>query len=146
MCAELIDRAGPITFVHLSERIARAHGFQRTGSEIKKQIWAAVGRQRQSTKAPDGAVTFWPEHLAPTSHLPYRGDVVAGESRPWQSTPYVEKLGLAIGLVASCRPEIRLTEMAKRVGVLRLRTKTRDELVELLESAAGMTNSTTEDE
>ena len=138
VCLEQIDRLGPITFVHLSERIARAHGFQRTGSEIKKQIWAAVGRQRQSTKAPDGAVTFWPEHLRPSSHVPYRGDVVAGESRPWHSTPYVEKLGLAVDIVASYPAENRMSEMARRVGVMRLRTKTRDEIIELLESASGM--------
>ncbi|MFN9944142.1 MAG: DUF3320 domain-containing protein, partial [bacterium] len=49
ICVDIIDMMGPITFVHLAEKVARAHGFQRTGSEIKKRVWAAVGRQRKNT-------------------------------------------------------------------------------------------------
>jgi very-short-patch-repair endonuclease len=141
VCLEVIDRLGPITFVHLAERVARAHGFQRTGSEIKKRVWAAVGGKRKSTRAPDGSNTFWPQHFEPMTHLPYRGDVVAGEPRPWSVVPYAERLGLAVEIAASTAPEARVTEMARRIGVGRLRAKTRDELIELLESAAGMLQS-----
>lgn len=141
LCTGMIDRAGPITFVHLAERIARAHGFQRTGSEIKKRVWAAVGRQRKNSAAPDGAKTFWPEHEPPVSHRPFRGQIVDGVARPWESTPYAEKLGLAVEIARSQASENRLGAMARRLGLARLRTKTRDELVELLESAAAILES-----
>ena len=138
LCIGLIDRAGPITFVHLAEQIARTHGFQRTGSEIKKRVWLAVGRNRAATKAPDGSVTFWPEGVQPVGHYDYRGSLIAGYDRPWQSTPYVEKLGLAVEIVRTCSTELRVQEMSRRVGFGRLRAKTRDELLELLESASAM--------
>ena len=138
LCLEIIDRLGPITFAHLAERVARAHGFQRTGSEIKKRVWSAVGRQRKATRAPNGTSTLWPLGQEPTPLVAYRGEVVAGEPRPWVFVPYVERLGLAADVVGTTPAELRLTELARRLGVGRLRAKTRDELVELLESAAGM--------
>lgn len=141
VCLELIDSFGPITFVDLAERIARQHGFLRTGSEIKKRVWAAVGRQRRTSKAPDGAVTFWPAHMDPSAFVPYRGSVVAGVERPWHSVPYVERLGLAMDVVRSVPDAARVAEFARRIGVGRLRAKTRDELIELLESAVAIESS-----
>lgn len=135
ICLDIIDKAGPITFVHLAEKVARAHGFQRTGSEIKKRVWAAVGRQRKNTRAPDGSSTFWPQDMEPNAHIPYRGEVVGGESRPWSVAPYAEQLGLAVEILQAIPSGERVTEMARRIGIGRLRAKTRDELVELLESA-----------
>jgi len=138
ICVEMIDRSGPITFVHLAERVARAHGFQRTGGEIKKRVWAAVGRQRRTSKAPDGSVTFWPDAVAPATLVLHRGTRVGGDDRPWSVTPYVEKLGLAMEVVASTPASGRVVEMARRLGVGRLSAKTRDEFIELLESASAM--------
>lgn len=140
ICLEIIDVTGPITFVHLAEKVARAHGFQRTGSEIKKRVWAAVGRQRRNTRAPDGSNTFWPQGVEPMAHIPYRGEVIGGESRPWSAAPYVERLGLAVTIVRSIPPGERVAEMARRIGIGRLRAKTRDELSELLESAEASKN------
>jgi very-short-patch-repair endonuclease len=141
ICVELIDQVGPITFVHLAERIARAHGFQRTGSEIKKRVWSAVGRHRKSTRAPDGSSIFWPRDVEPTAYVPYRGDVVAGDARLWSAVPYVERLGLAVEIAGQYEPAARLSAMAQRIGIGRLGPKIRDELVELLESAAGLLES-----
>ena len=138
LCLEIIDRVGPITFAHLAERVARAHGFQRTGSEIKKRVWSAVGRQRKATRAPDGTSTLWPLGQEPLALVAYRGTVVEGELRPWAFVPYVERIGLALDVVRTTPAELRLAELAKRLGVGRLRARTRDELVELLESAASM--------
>jgi hypothetical protein len=75
------------------------------------------------------------------AHISFRGDVVAGEPRPWSDAPYVERLGLAVDVVRTTPAAQRLTLMAQRIGLGRLRTKTRDELIELLESAEGMVGS-----
>jgi very-short-patch-repair endonuclease len=136
-CIALIDRAGPITFVYLAEKMA--HAREVTGGELKKRVWAAVGNRRRTSRAPSGAVTFWPEGSTPSSHVPYRGDVVAGETRSWQATPYAEKLGLALEIVkAEPLPPKRVAAMTQRIGAQRLRAREQSELEELLESAAGM--------
>lgn len=55
--------------------------------------------------------------------------------------PYVERLGLAMDVVRSVPDAARVAEFARRIGVGRLRAKTRDELIELLESAVAIESS-----
>lgn len=134
--AELIDSFGPVTFRHLSEMIARAHGFQRTGSQIKKQVWAAITKLRRSSKSPNGETVFWPHGHDPKEALQFRGLVVNGEKRTWQDVPYPEKFGLAIDIIQSTVGHDRAGEMAVRIGLGRLRQVTREELQALLETAS----------
>jgi very-short-patch-repair endonuclease len=54
MAAAIIDAEGPITFKRLSDRIARDHGFQRTGKQISSRVWAACQRLRRQVATPDG--------------------------------------------------------------------------------------------
>src|SRR5690606_41038005 len=61
MAATIIDGEGPITFKRLTDRIARAHGFQRTGRQISSTVWAACRRLRRYASTPDGHKVFWPE-------------------------------------------------------------------------------------
>src|SRR5690606_7785334 len=44
LSGQIIDNLGPVTFRALSTKIARLHGFNRTGSQIKKQVWAAISK------------------------------------------------------------------------------------------------------
>ena len=84
MAVAIIDAEGPVTFQALCVRIARAHGFQRTGREIVATIRAALRRQRRMTATPDGEVC-WPEGMAPAKvdRLPRRcGARLEGRSPP----------------------------------------------------------------
>ncbi len=72
-----------ITFKHLSEKIARAHGFQRTGPQIKSIIWKAISKARNSIKSKDGHTILWPEGMPPQQLLEYRGLIVNGQQRSW---------------------------------------------------------------
>ena len=92
---EQIDTDGPITFRHLSTKLARAHGFQRTGSAIRSQVWAAVSNLRRSTNAPNGEIIFWPDGSEPKTIIPFRGVTDGDDGRSWHDVPYPEKLGLA---------------------------------------------------
>ncbi len=136
--SELIDTHGPITFQHLSEKLARAHGFQRTGSQIKKQVWAAVSKARRSTRTPKGETVFWPDGAQPSLAVPFRGLTVADEERSWHDVPYPEKLGLAFASLDSGRNPDEAAAMAAKIGLARLRQKTRKELEALLETARVM--------
>lgn len=131
---ELIDKVGPVTFRHLTGIIARAHGFRRTGSQIKKHVWAAVRRAQQS-KAPNGEVIFWPNGAKPAEAIPFRGLKVEGEERTWWDVPYPEQLGLAIDTIKSCGSRDVVAAMAACIGFARLKQKTREELQTLIDAA-----------
>src|SRR3546814_8480854 len=47
----IIDAEGPVTFDYLATRIARAHGFKRTGGQIRRQVQPAdLPADRKSTR------------------------------------------------------------------------------------------------
>ena len=132
---EIVDEMGPITFRHLSESVARAHGFQRTGSQIKKQVWSAVSKYRRSSRAPNGEVIFWPRGSQPAAAVAFRGSELNGEHRDWQHVPYPEKLGLALQTIGSRSSGDLAGAMASKIGLSRLKQSTRDELEALLDEA-----------
>ena len=88
LSAAIIDEAGPITFKHLSEIIARQHGFQRTGRQIKSQVWAAAKDARKHTADPDGQKVFWPEGAEPADIVSFRGLAPGGHERGWRDVPH----------------------------------------------------------
>ena len=135
IATQLIDRHGPVTFRHLSEIIARKHGFLRTGSQIKRQVWAAIGKTRRSSKAPNKETIFWPLGMEPAEHMSFRGLGANGEDRTWREVPYPEMLGLAVDIVTCSRTEDPAAEMASRIGLSRLKQATREELEILLLAA-----------
>ena len=132
---ELIDALGPMTFDHLSEKIARAHGFRRTGRQIKKQVRAAISKVRRSTRTPDDKEVFWPDSLEPKKSILFRGLIVAGDERSWHDVPYPEKLGLAHEILVHSPRTEAVVAMAAKIGLGHLRKKTREELEALLEAA-----------
>ena len=136
IAGRLVDSLGPITFRHLSTKIARAHGFQRTGSQIKNQVWAAISKKRRSTRSPDGETIFWPENTETSEVVPFRGMKVNGEDRNWQDVPYPEKLGLAVSVLKE-EQEDPVNTLAAQIGLGRLRQATKAELQKLLEEASG---------
>jgi very-short-patch-repair endonuclease len=131
MTAALIDTQGPMTFKLLSDQIARAHGFQRTGSDIKKRIWALACRARRYTSTPDGHKTFWPSNAEPQEAIPFRGLTLNAVSRAWVDVPYAERVGLAKEVIAENSND-PVARFAERIGIARLTAKARAELDELL--------------
>jgi hypothetical protein len=133
----LIDSLGPITFRHLSEIVARAHGFQRTGSQIKQQVWGSVSKERKTSRDSSGETTFWPAGHGPVELVPFRGTKLGEQSREWEHVPQSEKLGLAMDVISSGRGDLA-ADMASRIGFSRLKQTTRVELEALLKEARQM--------
>lgn len=129
MALTIIDAEGPVVFQALCVRIARAHGFQRTGREIVATIRGALGYQRALTPTPDGEEVCWPDGMAPATAIPFRDD----KRREWKDVPYPEKLGLvaALGVGRADLPRA----VADRIGLARVRAPFIAE-VEALASAA----------
>src|SRR5690606_7089129 len=123
----------------LSEIIARAHGFQRTGSQIKRQVWAAISKVRTYSSAPNGEKIFWGENVHPSSVVNFRGMQVAGYERDWHHIPHPERLGLALELIGRHAGGDLAASMADRVGFSRLRQATRNEMEAVIaEAKAGV--------
>ena len=135
LAIEDIDALGPITFRHICERIARKHGFQRTGSQIRKRVWAAISKERKPEKDPDGINIFWPKDTEPGDFISFRGLEIAGEPRSWKQVPYPEKLGLAVSIVRKYTNIDYVEYMARQMGLARLTKPTREELEELIKAA-----------
>jgi hypothetical protein len=134
IACEIVDASGPMTFKHLCDRIARLHGFQRTGSEIKRIVRTAMqGARARSQDGGDDEV-FWPEGLPVADWIAYRGLEVNGQVRSWQEIPFPERLGLARETLLQHHPEPDLA-MGRALGLSRLRTRTRWELNDLLARA-----------
>ena len=127
-----------MTFRHLSELVARAHGFQRTGSQIKSQVWSAISKSCRHSRDGKGESTIWPKGMDPVQVMPFRGMLIAGEQREWPYVPHPEKLGLAIEIRTKGRGDLA-GEMASRIGLARLKQTTRAELEELLKEAQDVT-------
>ena len=92
-------------------------------------------------KGPKGENIFWPKDVQPANFIPFRGLEFGGQERSWQQVPYPEKLGLAHSVVTNRGTRDPVDAMAKKIGLGRLRQATRDELVELLKSAAKIARS-----
>jgi len=135
-----IDTFGPITFKHLSERVARIHGFKRTGSEIKSRVWAEVHRLRTHSRDLDGQTTLWPKGMEPVLVVRFRGMKIGQMERSWADVPYTEKLGLAAEVIAAGGSGDAVEKMAERIGLIRLVGKTRDQLGALLAEASNGVN------
>ncbi len=137
MIREIVDASGPMTFKHLCDRIARAHGFQRTGSEIKKTIQDGLGDARAISHGPGDDRVVWPETLMVSEWVQFRGLESGGVKRDWGDVPLPEKLGLAREIVTRrvAQPSVA---MGEAIGVQRLRRRTREEIETLLETATAM--------
>ena len=127
LAANIIDAEGPIVFRLLSERIARVHGFQRTGSQIKRQVWAASKGLRPHVQTPDGHSVFWPAGTPPQAIWPYRGRVVGGVERAWSDVPYAEKLHL-VQRLRKQDPEDTVRSVADEIGFARVTAQFRLEI------------------
>jgi hypothetical protein len=131
MAAMIIDREGPITFKRLTDQLARAHGFRRTGRQISQTIWTACEQIRLKSKSADGHHICWPKGSAQQNIVPFRGMQVGGAQREWRDVPYPEKLGL-IREVLSTSPSDPARSVGDAIGISRLTAPFRNEIANLI--------------
>ena len=122
MACELIDSEGPITFKHLSDTIARRHGFRRTGKQISGVIWRACKSSRTFTAPPGGHKLFWPKDTEPREVVAYRGEQPNQLTRDWSQVPHPEKLGLVKALLDRDTQDL-YAAVAEAAGIRRITTQ-----------------------
>jgi hypothetical protein len=123
MVDHVISREAPIYFDVLVERIARAHGFQRSGEVVQKTVWAALGKGRFPSSRDGDRHLIWPAQAEVVSKTAYRG---AG-GRDHGDIPLPELAGLAEILRAKGLEEEEIIRgMQEHFGLGRLAASTRE--------------------
>ncbi|WP_292613267.1 DUF3320 domain-containing protein [Nitrobacter sp. 62-13] len=89
MVDQLVQCEGPIYFDVIVERIARAHGFQRSGETVQRIIKSALGRHRYPSSKDVDREVIWPRE-AIVEKIPYRGTM----GRDHSDIPLLELAGL----------------------------------------------------
>ena len=92
LTSQIIAKEGPVFDDIVIRRVARAHGFARTGGRIREAVLVAVEARFPRTQEGERAV-LWPDGCVPTKLILFRhsqdGDRGLGE------VPLVELAGLA---------------------------------------------------
>ena len=137
MATFIIDEEGPVTFKRLTDLIARAHGFQRTGRQISSTLWAASRRLRRNVPSPDGHKIFWPEGVEPETKVPFRGLGTSVGQRKWSEVPHPEKLWLVSRIMSGGSAD-PARAVANEIGVSRIAKGFRTEIKQLVRLSGGV--------
>jgi hypothetical protein len=96
MIAHVVATEAPIYEDLLVDRIARAHGFQRSGSNIYQIISKMIGREHARSNDDDRSV-IWSNDTSPNKPYPYRDST--GDVRSHLDVPIAELASLALPYV-----------------------------------------------
>jgi len=127
MIRRVIETEGPVRDDVLARRIARAHGWTRTGSKIQDRVSALA--RLEGVVVTEGDATFvWPKGADPARVAAFRRP--SGEqARPVDEIALPELVALAREIRATGREgEAALTAMARTAGLHQLRQASRSRL------------------
>jgi REase_MTES_1575/Protein of unknown function (DUF3320) len=131
----VVEREGPILDAVLARRIARAHGFQRTGSRIQERV-EALARRRFRTTEEAGGTFYWPDGLPPSSNVAFRRPASEDSNRSVEEVCEAELTSLARGVLSrGYGGQDALISMARELGLQRLREASRGRLEDALRRA-----------
>lgn len=124
MVDHVVDAEGPIYFDVIVDRIARAHGFMRSGETVQKIVASSLGRNRFPTTKEGERQVVWPQDATARDSAPYRG---AG-GRDHSDIPLPELAGLAEMLRTTGLEEDEdiIRGMQEHFGLGRLAASTRE--------------------
>jgi hypothetical protein len=123
MVALTLKHEAPIYEDVLVARVARAHGFQRSGDRIQRAVSKVVGRKYRKTQD-DGRTVVWGENSPETVLVAYRKS--QSEVRSHTDTPVAELASLALPYIrVRLADDDILYRMANHFQLGRLREPTR---------------------
>jgi hypothetical protein len=124
MVDHVVEIEGPIYLDVLVDRIARAHGFMRSGETVQKIVASSLGRNRFPTSKEGERQVIWPQNATARDCAQYRG---AG-GRDHIDIPLPELAGL-VGMLRSTgleEDEDIIRGMQEHFGLGRLAASTRE--------------------
>ena len=121
----VINQEGPILDVNLARRIARAHGWVRTGSKIRERVSAMAQRTHRMTMDSVGEF-YWPSHMTDASTIVCRRPENESSIRPVDEICGDELAALARELRAKGKAgDALLHSMARELGLQKLTASSR---------------------
>ena len=133
MVAHVIEVEGPVLDAVLSRRIARAHGWQRTGSRIQQRVEALAAKAHRTTEE-DVGTFYWAIARGPEVPIGFR-KVADGEAvRTVDEICMAELVALAREVLATGRTgDEAVVAMARELGLQRLRAASRGRFEKAME-------------
>ena len=137
MVADVIAREGPIMDSVLVHRIARAHGFQRSGPRIQEIIQGVV-EEKFPTSSEGTRTIYWPEGADPRGFWPLRAP--GQDPRAVADIPLAELASRACALLRELpEGDAVVAQMAQDLGLERVRQATRTRLLDAIRRACSAT-------
>lgn len=124
MVDHVVEIEGPIYLDVLVDRIARAHGFMRSGETVQKVVISSLGRDRFRTTDEGKRQIVWPQSAIAGNVVPYRGS----NGRDHGDIPLPELAGLAAKLRSQGLEDAEevIRGMQEHFGLGRLAASTRE--------------------
>jgi very-short-patch-repair endonuclease len=133
MVDAVMEAEAPLRADVLAQRIARAHGWLRTGARIRERIDLHL-RDLPRTEESSGPFLWRPGTIEPI--YPYRAPVDVAARRAIQDTPLAELASIAVSEPALLEEIDPALALARLLGVERLAATSRARLDEALQRAA----------
>lgn len=133
--AHVVSVEGPVLDAVLARRIARAHGWLRTGTRIRERI-EGLASQAYSTTKEDVGTFYWPNGVDPMTPVVFRRSTDA--ARAVDEICLEELVALAhevLVLADSGSEDDRIVAMARRAGLHALRAPSRARLEKAMQCA-----------
>jgi hypothetical protein len=126
-----IAKWGPIRLDRLAQKVARLHGFQRTGREIQDRVSASIPSDYGRTQE-DLGVFVWPRGADPSTLDAFRHSA-GGEARDPSEIPMEELVALARECsVEQDDQDTVLLAMRNACGLHKLREASRDRFLKAI--------------
>ena len=123
----VIASEGPVKDEVLARRIARAHGWSRTGARIHERV-AGLAMRNFERRPDDTGNFFWPKTGTADRTVSFRRPR-AGQARVVDEIPFSELSALAAEVRRTVENQnLGLQAMAHAVGLTQLRTATKERL------------------
>lgn len=124
----VVQHEGPVLDAVLARRVARAHGFQRTGSRIQERVEQIARRLFDSTEEAGGTF-YWPRGVDIQAKFDFRWPSDDDSARGIEEICEPELVSLALWVLGNGKiGEEALVSMARKMGLLKLRAASRARL------------------
>lgn len=131
MVEHVVSTEGPVLDDVLARRIARAHGWSRTGAQIKGRVMA-IAEQVSRLTHEDVGVFFWPPSLGESDSVPFRLPAV-GMARAVDEMCPQELLSLARSVAGrGLSGDDAVLAMTHALGLRHIRGLNKDRLLQAL--------------
>lgn len=131
----VVQHEGPVLDAVLARRIARAHGFQRTGSRIQERV-EQIAKQRFGNTEESAGTFYWPDGVTPGAEVNFRWPADEDTARGVEEICEQELLSLARWVISTGKSgEEALIATAREIGLMKLRAASRGRLEAALSQA-----------